>query len=90
MKFREVASKYPVVRGMASYSVIWPVASCIQQKVTGKDHIDPMQALRFSIYGGFFVAPTLYCWLKFAARVWPHCNLRSAVTKVCHAKLNLI
>lgn len=82
MKFREVTRKYPVARGMASYTVIWPVASLIQQKITGKEELDPMQALRFSIYGGFFVAPTLYGWLKCAAHFWPRSDLRSALTKV--------
>lgn len=83
VKFREVTKKYPVMRGMASYTVIWPVASLIQQKITGKEHLDYMQALRFSVYGGFFVAPTLYCWLKCAQHFWPRSDLKSAITKVC-------
>ncbi|KAL7294029.1 mpv17-like protein [Trichogramma pretiosum] len=81
VKFREVTKKYPVVRGMASYTVIWPVASLIQQKITGKEQLDYMQALRFSIYGGCFVAPTLYCWLKVASHFWPRSDLKSAITK---------
>ena len=81
-KFREVTKKYPVARGMASYSVIWPVASLMQQKIIGKDELDFTQALRFSIYGGLFVAPTLYGWLKIASRIWPKTDLKSAITKV--------
>ena len=84
VRFRELTKKYPVVRGMASYTVIWPVASLIQQKITGKDQLDYMQALRFSIYGGAFVAPSLYCWLKVASHFWPKSDLKSAITKVCN------
>lgn len=29
--------KYPLLRGMASYSVIWPLSSLIQQTVEGKN-----------------------------------------------------
>ncbi|XP_066587931.1 mpv17-like protein [Prorops nasuta] len=81
VKFREVTQKYPIVRGMASYTAIWPVASLLQQKITGKEELSYMQALRFSLYGGFFVAPTLYCWLKCASFLWPKSDLKSAVTK---------
>ncbi|XP_012264038.2 mpv17-like protein [Athalia rosae] len=81
MKFREVSTKYPVIRGMASYTVIWPTASLIQQKFIGKDEISYMQALRFSLYGGFFVAPTLFCWIKFASYVWPKSDLKSGIIK---------
>ncbi|XP_033213152.1 mpv17-like protein [Belonocnema kinseyi] len=80
-KFREVTKKYPVARGMASYTVIWPVASLMQQKIIGKEELDFVQALRFSLYGGFFVAPTLYGWLKVASRIWPRSDFKSAITK---------
>ena len=82
VKFRVVTQKYPVVRGIASYSVIWPVGSLLQQKIAGKDELNYAQALRFSLYGGFFVAPTLYAWLKCASYIWPRSDLRSAITKV--------
>ncbi|XP_012273100.1 mpv17-like protein isoform X2 [Orussus abietinus] len=80
-KFREITRQYPVTRGMASYTVIWPVASLLQQRIIGSEELNYTQALRFSIYGGFFVAPTLYCWLKCASYMWPKSNLRSAITK---------
>ncbi|XP_076232725.1 mpv17-like protein isoform X2 [Calliopsis andreniformis] len=81
VKFREVSQKYPIVRGMASYTVIWPTGSLIQQKLTGNDELNYMQALRFSLYGGFFVAPTLYCWIRLSSHFWPKSDLKSAVTK---------
>lgn len=71
---------------MASYTVIWPVGSLIQQKFIGKQEVSYSQALRFSLYGGFFVAPTLFCWLKFASSIWPKSDLRSAIVKARYKK----
>ncbi|XP_053987324.1 mpv17-like protein isoform X1 [Hylaeus anthracinus] len=80
-KFREVSQKYPIVRGMASYTIIWPTGSLLQQKIAGNEQLNYMQALRFSLYGGFFVAPTLYCWLKCSSYFWPKSDLKYAITK---------
>lgn len=80
-KFREVTQKYPIVRGMASYTIIWPTGSLLQQKIIGNDELNYMQALRFSLYGGFFVAPTLYCWMRCSSYFWPKSDLKSAITK---------
>lgn len=82
VKFREISQKYPIVRGMASYSVIWPTANLLQQKIMGKEEFDYAEAMRFSLYGSLYVAPTLYCWLKCASYLWPKANLKSAITKV--------
>ncbi|KAL2732988.1 mpv17-like protein isoform X1 [Vespula maculifrons] len=81
VKFREVSQKYPIVRGMASYTIIWPTASLFQQKITGRPELNYTEALRFSLYGGFFVAPTLYCWLRCASHFWPKSDFKSAITK---------
>ncbi|KYN41985.1 Aminopeptidase N [Trachymyrmex septentrionalis] len=81
VKFREISQKYPIVRGMASYSIIWPIGNFLQQKITGKEEFNYMEAVRFSLYGGLYVAPTLYCWLKCASRFWPKADLKSAITK---------
>ncbi|CAL7947484.1 unnamed protein product [Xylocopa violacea] len=81
VKFREVSKKYPVIRGMISYTIIWPTGCLIQQKLVGKDELNYTQALRFSLYGGFFVAPTLYCWLRCSTYFWPKTDLKSAITK---------
>ncbi|XP_076755468.1 mpv17-like protein [Xylocopa sonorina] len=81
VKFREVSKKYPVVRGMISYTIIWPAGCLMQQKLIGKDELNYGQALRFSLYGGFFVAPTLYCWLRCSSYFWPKSDLKSAITK---------
>lgn len=81
VKFREVSQKYPIVRGMASYAIIWPTASLLQQKITGRPELNYAEALRFSLYGGLFVAPTLYCWLRCASYFWPKSDFKSAITK---------
>ncbi|XP_011297303.1 mpv17-like protein [Fopius arisanus] len=80
-KFREITRKYPVIRGMAAYSAIWPAGCLIQQKFISKQELNYLQALRFSLYGGFFVAPTLYGWLTIATRIWPKNTFKSAITK---------
>ncbi|XP_043254564.1 mpv17-like protein [Colletes gigas] len=80
-KFREISQKYPIVRGMASYTIIWPTGSLLQQKIAGNEELNYIQALRFSLYGGFFVAPTLYCWLKCSSYFWPKSDLKYAITK---------
>lgn len=89
VKFREITQKYPIVRGMVSYAAIWPAGCLLQQKITGKKEFDYGEAVRFSLYGTFYVAPTLYCWLRFASYLWPKNNLKSAITKVNSKKRNL-
>ncbi|XP_012233348.1 mpv17-like protein [Linepithema humile] len=81
VKFREISRKYPIIRGMTSYSIIWPSACLLQQKIMGKEEFNYMEAARFSIYGGLYVAPTLYCWLRCASYFWPKPDLKSAITK---------
>lgn len=34
--FKHITTKYPVVRGMLSYSLIWPTSAIIQQRIAGK------------------------------------------------------
>lgn len=42
---------------------------------------DWWRVLRFSLYGGLFVAPTLYSWIKVSTAMWPETSLRIAVMK---------
>lgn len=35
-RVREIFNKYPLLRGMVSYSLIWPSSALIQQKIAGK------------------------------------------------------
>lgn len=37
--------------------------------------------MRFSLYGSFFVAPTLYGWVRLTTLIWPVSNVRTGITK---------
>ncbi|CAG9860722.1 unnamed protein product [Phyllotreta striolata] len=77
------SNRHPVVRGMLSYGTIWPTSCIIQQTIAGKtwENYDWGQALRFSIYGGLFTAPTLYAWIRISSKIWPQSTLKSSVKK---------
>lgn len=81
-KVKNFTTKYPVTRGMASYAVIWPVGSIIQQTITGVEEYDYARAARFCVFGSCYVAPTLHLWLKIAVRMFPQKTLLSAAAKV--------
>uniref|UniRef100_A0A6M2DEX2 Uncharacterized protein n=1 Tax=Xenopsylla cheopis TaxID=163159 RepID=A0A6M2DEX2_XENCH len=82
-KITSVFTKYPIMKGMASYALIWPVSSIIHQTMEGKtfETYDWNRCLRFCLYGSLFTAPTLYGWVKLSSSIWPHSNLRTAVIK---------
>ena len=44
-------------------AVIWPTSSVVQQLIN-KDKLDLKKSLRFFVFGTFFVAPSLYAWVK--------------------------
>lgn len=81
---RAIFSRYPLLRGMVSYSIIWPTSALIQQKLAGKswNEIDWAKCARFSFYGGLYVAPTLYTWIRISSKLFPRANFRSALFKV--------
>lgn len=89
-QFKVLITKYPMVRGMISYSLIWPTSSLIQQTFEGKQwgNYDWMRCLRFSLYGGLFVAPTLYSWIRISTAMWPQTNLRTGVIKAIVEQLS--
>lgn len=86
-KFLAFTRRHPIVRGMISYATIWPTSCIIQQTMAGKrwDNYEWMQALRFSLYGGLFTAPTLYAWVRISTLIWPTVTLRTSITKVMQA-----
>lgn len=84
-KFSQIVAfskKYPVSRGVASYALIWPFGSIVQQTLAGEEKYDFAKVARFCLYGSCYVAPTLFCWLRIANWIWPKNNLNSAITKV--------
>lgn len=74
--------KYPVIRGMVSYGTIWPTGCFLQQIIAGDEEFDYSRAIRFSLFGCFYVAPTINTWLTIAKTIWPNNDFKSAVTKV--------
>lgn len=69
-----------MLKGMAVYSVIWPTSSVIQQLIN-KEDLDWKKSLRFFMFGTFFVAPTLYGWVKLSTAMWPTVSFKTAVQK---------
>jgi hypothetical protein len=86
-KLSDFTKKYPLTRGMITYTFIRPISNLCQQTIRGTKDWDFAEALRFCLYGSCFVAPTLYGWLRLAANMWPQQNYRSATAKASHAIL---
>jgi protein Mpv17 len=75
-------NSYPLLRGVATYAIIWPVSNLCQQAITGKEEFDFVEALRYSLFGAFYVAPSLHGWLKLSGTMWPQMNVKTALKKV--------
>ena len=73
-------AKHQMARGMAIYAVIWPTSSTIQQLIAN-EKMDWKKNLRFFMFGSFFVAPTLYAWVKLTSSMWPKMSLKNGMTK---------
>jgi protein Mpv17 len=71
---------HPMLKGMAVYSVIWPTSSVVQQWINSED-FDWKKSLRFFMFGTFFVAPTLYGWIKLTTHMWPQMSLKTGMQK---------
>ncbi|CAD7090084.1 unnamed protein product [Hermetia illucens] len=80
---RAFLSKRPLVKGMVAYTVLWPTSSLVQQTIEGKtwNTYDWKRCFRFAVFGGLFVAPTLYGWVRFTSVMWPRTNLKTAISK---------
>lgn len=72
--------QHPMLKGMAVYAVIWPTSSVVQQ-VINKEDLDWRKSLRFFMFGTFFVAPTLFGWIKLTSHMWPTMSLKTGITK---------
>ncbi|KAG4078072.1 hypothetical protein HA402_002123 [Bradysia odoriphaga] len=86
MSFRRGIShvlNHPLGRGMISYSITWPTAAFIQDFMDKRniDEINWKKCIRYSLYGSLFIAPTLYCWVRIAHRIFPRVTLASAIKK---------
>ncbi|XP_034118424.1 PXMP2/4 family protein 4 [Drosophila nasuta] len=74
---------HPMVKGAVTYALLWPTGSLIQQTLEGRNlkNYDWARALRFSLFGGLYVAPTLYGWVRLSSAMWPQTSLRVGIVK---------
>lgn len=86
-KFASFFGKYPVSRGMVAYSILWPTSelcrqfSDIKSDNKQRSELDYSRAVRFSLYGTLWVAPTVFMWVKFIGRIIPGNSLPIAMVK---------
>lgn len=78
----QVFRKHPITRGMASYLVIWPFGSVLQQLMSDQEKLDLWKVARFGVYGSLITAPSIYGWVRLSTAMWPNTNLRIAAAKV--------
>lgn len=68
-RVRSITGDFPMIKGMVAYAIIWPSSSLAQEYITHGGSIDQMdkaRALRFGVFGAFFMAPVFYGWMKFS------------------------
>ncbi|XP_034489903.1 mpv17-like protein isoform X2 [Drosophila innubila] len=72
-----------MVKGAVTYALLWPTGCLIQQTLEGRNlkTYDWARALRFSLFGGLYVAPTLYAWVRLSSAMWPQTSLRIGIVK---------
>uniref|UniRef100_A0A0P4WFS6 Mpv17-like protein n=1 Tax=Scylla olivacea TaxID=85551 RepID=A0A0P4WFS6_SCYOL len=79
---KKVGQQYPIVRGMATYSVLWPTSNLVQQSMDKtRDKYDIMETLRYLVLGTFVTAPTVHVWVKLASKIIKGSTLKHAVLK---------
>uniref|UniRef100_A0A1L8D8X5 Putative conserved plasma membrane protein n=1 Tax=Nyssomyia neivai TaxID=330878 RepID=A0A1L8D8X5_9DIPT len=78
-----IFSQYKILRGMASYSVLWPCGSLIQQTIEGKTWrtYDWSKCLRMCIFGSLVIGPSMYMWIRLANNMWPKRELKTSIAK---------
>jgi len=69
--FSNFTLKYPILRGMLSYSIIWPLSNIVQQHIQKREKFDFMETARFGLFGGLYVGPTVFAWVKLIGWAMP-------------------
>ena len=81
--FRIMVEKYPVTRGMISYSILWPASNLVQQSMDSSlIKYDYAEVCRYCFLGTFVNAPTVYVWVRFNSWLIQGVKLRHAAMKV--------
>lgn len=82
-KIKYIFNKYPVLRGMTTYSLLWPSSNFVQQYLDkSREKIDPLEMFRYFVLGTFATAPTVYAWVKVAGVLVKGKGLSHALIKV--------
>ncbi|XP_017471160.1 PREDICTED: mpv17-like protein 2 isoform X2 [Rhagoletis zephyria] len=83
-QFIEFTNRYKIIRGMLSYGMLWPCGCLIEQTLIEKRtfrNFDWMKCLKFSLFGGLFMGPTIYVWIRLAGVMWPRTDIKSSLCK---------
>ncbi|XP_028031873.1 mpv17-like protein [Bombyx mandarina] len=83
-KVLRLPRKYPLLRGMLCYAVIWPACSITQEFMEhgpNLEKLDWARATRFGVFGTFFMAPVFYGWMKYSSRFFKRNNLKTAILR---------
>ncbi|XP_064101927.1 PXMP2/4 family protein 4-like [Macrobrachium nipponense] len=94
-RLKRVTEKYPVLRGMITYSVLWPTSNVVQQSLDKtRDNYDPVESLRYLILGTFGTAPTVYVWVKIAGKLvkgqlFKHAVLKAGLEQILFAPVGI-
>ncbi|KAF2353441.1 Mpv17/PMP22 [Trinorchestia longiramus] len=82
---QRVLRRYPVTRGMVTYSLLWPASNIFQQTLDpNRERYDPLQCLRFLVTGTFITAPTVYVWVKIASKLVKGNSFKHALLKALY------
>ncbi|KAK8391009.1 hypothetical protein O3P69_016986 [Scylla paramamosain] len=80
--FRQVVDRYPVTRGMVTYSILWPSGNLLQQGLDGSREVwDFREAARYGLYGSLVTAPLIHYWLQLLNRFLPGASFYHAFAK---------
>lgn len=81
-KFRRTLRQKPVTPGMLTFATTWATGSLLQQMwLSDQEQIDWQKCGRYLLYGGFFIAPTFYAWIRLSSVMYPKPGIKSAVAK---------
>ncbi|KAI8129586.1 hypothetical protein FF38_10647 [Lucilia cuprina] len=83
-RFVEFSNKYKIIRGMISYGLLYPCGSLAEQTLIEKKTFktyDWKKCAKFSLFGFFFMGPTIYAWMRLASIMWPRTDIRSSMCK---------
>ena len=82
---RHILNRYPITRGMLSYSILWPSSNLVQQSMDkSQKEYNFKEAIRYSIMGAFINAPTVFAWIKFNGWLIKGNTITTAIKKVCY------